>query len=93
MSWERLQRGNIVRWHGDLYIVGEVRASGLELLSVTCPNASSYPSLTWPKDEKKNVTSVKFVSRCMKDYIMERLSNMMFDEQVIICPLIEQHKK
>ena len=79
-----MMKGNIVRWHGDIYIVGDVKDSydkgkhqfdSCVLLSSTHSNCSSHPSRTWPDDPKKRIDSVEVVADNLQEFIHNMMDN------------------
>lgn len=49
--WENYGTGSVVRWFGELWVVGSATPKGLTLISVNHPRATAHPSENWPKDE------------------------------------------
>lgn len=76
-NWKHLYPGTIVLWSKSVWIVYEINANGLGLLSTSSSNVSAHPSLTWP-DLKDGVRSVKWLADNMKEYIFDSIENSAF---------------
>jgi hypothetical protein len=79
--------GNIVKWHGRLYIVADVddqeSPTKCTLLASDCSNSRSYPTMTWPTDAEGNSTpevnihSVRVVADNLRDLLDKLVDNML----------------
>lgn len=71
------RRGQIVRWHKDLWIIAEVRSNnegltGLQLIASRSSNVGAGPTLKWPS-EKTGVQAVEIIADCMQDFYVNKV--------------------
>lgn len=76
-NWtNKLYVGNVVKWSDEFWIVYEVNATVVRLISFTTTNCSSHPSVYWPYDPSKRIQSIEFVANNIKDYLLQSLSSI-----------------
>ena len=79
-----MTKGNIVRWHGELYIVAKVETEwkkgqmipiSCELLSGNCANSTAHPSRDWPDNPTKRIDSVEVLANNLTDFLHDLMDN------------------
>ena len=70
-TWKSLNTGQIVSWNGRTYVVSEhsnVEEGWVRLIPFdNSPDVK--PSLTWPQNPEKNVTSIRLLAWNMDDFL------------------------